>query len=662
MSLGVSPFGSEVVFVSSPLPVVTHVNAALAPGGRCLGAVFDPDGVQFRVWAPQAKAVEVVFEGVSGEALPLAQTQEGYFTGRASGLQAGTLYRYRVDGKGPYPDPCSRFQPAGPHGPSMVVDPHSFAWSDQRWRGAELKGQVIYELHVGTFTLAGTFDAAIDKLPYLQSLGVTLIELMPLAECPGRWNWGYDGVDLFAPYHVYGDYESGKRFVDAAHALGIGVILDVVYNHLGPDGNYLRCFSPHYFSDRYKTEWGEPLNFDGEQAHGVRDYVIANACHWIQEFHFDGFRLDATQSIFDASTTHILAELTERVRASAGERKILFIAENEPQRAEHLLPPQQGGYGLDAMWNDDYHHTARVALTGSRDGYYHDYTGSPQEFISAVKRGFLYQGQYYHWQKQARGSCLPRGWNAASCVVFLQNHDQVANTFTGVRCSELTSIGRLRTLTALTLLSPQTPLLFMGQEFAASTPFMYFADHKDELSTAVHRGRREFMSQFRAEASTQGQASIPDPRAEQTFANSKLDWTEALEREPLLRLHRDLLRIRREDPVISQQDVGNIDGAVLTQHAFILRWFDEVHGDRLLVVSTGIECFLEPGPEPLLAPPSGQDWTLIWSSDDVAYGGRGAVNPTRGATEPGWRIAAESAVLLRAKTKTNANTQAHTKG
>jgi maltooligosyltrehalose trehalohydrolase len=612
-----------------------------------LGAVPVANGVRFTVWAPQASEVELLMEGVA-QPFALERTRGGYFAGIVEQASAGTRYRYRVDGAGPYPDPCSRFQPEGVHGPSLVVDPAAYHWRDGEWHGIDLQGQVIYELHVGTFTAAGTFDAAIEKLDHLVSLGITVIELMPLAECPGAWNWGYDGVGLFAPYHVYGNYEGCKRFVDAAHARGLAVILDVVYNHLGPDGNYLSCFSQSYFSRKYRTEWGEPLNYDGEHSHGVRDFIIGNACYWVREFHMDGFRLDATQSMFDDSQPHIIAELIGRARDVAGERKIIVIAENEPQRAEHLRPAAQGGLGLDAMWNDDYHHSARVALTGSRDGYYHDYLGTPQELVSAIRRGFLYQGQFYPWQKKRRGSPLPRNWNAASLVVFLQNHDQVANTSKGVRCNTLTSAGRMRALTALTLLAPQTPLLFMGQEFCASTPFMFFADHREDLAEKVHGGRREFMAQFRSEATPQGQAAIPPPKSRTTFAASKLDWEEAQANIVWLRLHQDLLRLRRSDPVISRQDVSIIDGAVLSDSAFVLRWFDSTHRDRLLLVNIGRECFLNPPSEPLLAPPSGCEWHCLWSSDDVDYGGRGARIPTR-AEEPEWHLTAESAVLLRAR-------------
>jgi maltooligosyltrehalose trehalohydrolase len=608
-----------------------------------LGATYQQGHAFFRVWAPHARQVELVIEAPQAQVLPLERSG-GYHSGAFDFLPPGTRYKFKVDGEGPYPDPCSRYQPEGPHGPSMLVDPNAYRWSDTEWQGIELRGQVIYELHIGTFTPEGTFDAAIERLEYLRDLGITAIELMPVAESPGRWNWGYDGVQLFAPYHVYGDYDAMKRFVDSAHAHGLAVILDVVYNHLGPDGNYLRCYSRDYFSSAYRTEWGDALNFDGEHSQGVRDFVIGNACYWARDFHIDGFRLDATQSMFDASRPHIIAELIERTRKLAEPRKIVFIAENEPQRSEHLAPPDQGGFGLDAMWNDDFHHTARVALTGRRDGYFQDYTGRSQEFISCLKRGFLYQGQYYHWQKQPRGSLL-RGRAPWACVHFLQNHDQVANTLNGTRCHTLASPARFRALTAVTLLGPQTPMIFMGQEFAASSPFTYFADHHPELARLVHQGRLEFLSQFEAYATPSAQRCVPDPAAESTFRLAKLDWSEAHEKNPTLLLHRDLLRLRREDPALSLQS-SEFEAATLSDSAFVMRWFDDRAADRLLVVNLGAELSFVPAPEPLLAPPPGHTWRVRWSSEDPRYGGCGAISPVDRTGKPGWNIPAECAVLL----------------
>lgn len=607
-----------------------------------LGAIRHHGETFFRVWAPQASKVEVVFEDGAAPELALQKSSDGYFSGSTSAR--ASLYKYRVDGAGPWPDPCSRYQPRGVHGPSAIVEPDAFKWSDAAWRGAQLKGQVIYELHIGTFTPAGTFDAAAEKLAHLRDIGVTMLELMPVSQCPGRWNWGYDGVQLFAPYHVYGDHEAFKRFVDRAHALGLAVILDVVYNHLGPDGNYLGCFSPHYFSRR-KTEWGQALNFGGRQSRGTRQFVLGNVRYWLREFHVDGFRLDATQSMFDRSEPHILAELTETARASARPREIVIVAENEPQHAPHLLPIHAGGYGIDGMWNDDFHHAARVALTGSRDGYYMDYTGRAQEFVSCVRRGFLYQGQWYHWQKQPRGLPAP-DLPAWSRIVFLQNHDQVGNTFVGERVSSYVSQQLYRALTALTLLAPQTPMLFMGQEFGASTRFMFFADHNEELAPLVLGGRRKFVGQFRAYADPRVQALVPDPAAETTFSNSKLDWHEA--HQPSLALHRDLLRLRAADPAISRQDVTSIDGATLSENAFVLRWFDAQHGDRLLLLNLDRELLLVPISEPLLAPPPAARWKLEWSSEDERYGGHGVARPFSRGGRGKWRLPAHSAVLLSA--------------
>jgi maltooligosyltrehalose trehalohydrolase len=612
-----------------------------------LGALRIGGATHFRVWAPDAKRIEVVLEK-GAERLTLQRSADGYFSAQSSSIQAGALYKYLVDDEGPWPDPCSRFQPQGVHGPSMVIETDRFEWTDSRWQGAKLVGQVIYEMHIGTFTPEGTFDAAIGKLNYLRDLGITMLEVMPIPECPGRWNWGYDGVQLFAPYHVYGDHSAFKRFVDAAHARGIAVVLDVVYNHLGPDGNYLKCFSSHYFSKRYKTDWGEALNFDDELSNGTRDFVIGNALYWLREFHLDGFRLDATQSIFDSSSQHVIAELTKRCREAAKPRNIVFIAENEPQRSEHLRPVEQGGYGLDAMWNDDYHHSAKVALTGHRDGYYFDYNGKAQEFISAIKRGFLYQGQYYAWQKQPRGSPTT-GLPARSAVIFLQNHDQVGNTFIGDRIHSIAAPACYRTLIALTLLAPQTPMLFMGQEFSSSNRFMFFADHNAELAKLVHNGRREFMAQFRSYADSDAQALIRDPAADTTFSDSKLNWEEVTTHAEAFALHRDLLQLRRHDPVISQQDACTLDFAVLSERAFAMRWFDAEHGDRLLLVNIDQELCFSVMPEPLLAPSSGSDWNLVWSSEDVRYGGHGVAHPNEKGRKGVWRVQGRCAVLMRAE-------------
>lgn len=607
-----------------------------------LGAQAERDGVRFRVWAPKAKSVDVLFE--KGHTHSLERDERGYFSGIASPASPGMTYRYRLDGGKDYPDPCSRFQPQGPHGPSQIVDSAAYRWRDHDWPGVRMAGQVIYELHIGAFTEEGTLDAAIRELDALKRLGITLVEIMPIAEFPGRWNWGYDGVCLFAPSRMYGDYDAFKRFVDAAHERGLGVILDVVYNHFGPDGNYLSVFSDDYVTDRYPNEWGQALNFDGPSAEGMREFVVQNACYWIQEFHLDGLRIDATHAIYDASERHILAELSTEARRVAGRRSIVLIAENEAQNIRAVRPVEQDGWGLDAIWCEDFHHVSRVAATGRSEAYYTDYRGTPQEFISSLKRGFLYQGQRYHWQRKARGTVVDRE-PAGSFVFFIQNHDQIGNTLTGNRLHTLTSPGRYRVLTAINLLAPQTPLLFMGQEYGASNPFLYFVDFGNhEIGPKVRQGRQEFLSQFPSYASDDAQKSMFDPNDPMTFERSKLDRVERAVHGPLYRLYRDLLRLRREDLVFSAQSREKLDGAVLNQHAFVVRYFEETGYDRLVVVNLGADLHFVPAPEPLLAPSPDGYWTLLWSSDHPQYGGPGIVNPL---TDEGWHIPAESATVLR---------------
>lgn len=611
-----------------------------------LGAEVVPNGVRFRVWAPKRKRVDVVIENEAGTIIPLDPKENGYFAGIVPKVGAGTLYWYRLDEDNEnkkYPDPCSRFQPEGPHGPSVVVDPWAHRWHDEGWCGVDIRGQVIYELHIGTFTREGTFDAAARELGELKSLGITLIEVMPVHEFPGRWNWGYDGVGLYAPAHVYGDANALRRFVDSAHSHGIGVILDVVYNHFGPDGNYLKEYSDTYFTDRYETDWGEPPNFDGPGSKEVREFFILNACYWIAEFHMDGLRLDATQNIYDSGRFHVLAEISQRTRNVAKPKKIVLVGENEPQDVILIGPPEKGGYGLDALWNDDFHHSATVALTGRTEAYYTDYRGEPQEFISAVKRGFLYQGQRYKWQKQPRGTAVTTE-PASAFILFTQNHDQVANSLHGHRIHALTSPARYRAITALMLLAPGTPMIFMGQEFGASKPFLYFADHCEEgLAGSVHRGRKEFLAQFPSYGSPEAQALVPDSCLAINFERSKLDFSERESHAEIYLFHQDLLRLRREDPIIAAQERKRIDGAVLGPEALVLRFFGEDADDRLLLVNLGRDFEYNPAPEPLLAPVKGGSWHLVWSSDDPRYGGPGIISP---CGDEGWTLPGESAVFF----------------
>ncbi len=615
-----------------------------------VGAEVQRDGgTHFRVWAPRRTRVEVVFYGEEeigrrGEATAVALDAEGdgYFRGYAPDAGPGTLYRYRLDGGESFPDPASRYQPEGPHGPSRVVDPARFGWTDDSWRGIRLAGQVIYEMHIGTFTPEGTWEAAARELPELADLGVTLLEVMPIAEFAGRFGWGYDGVDLFAPTRLYGEPDDFRRFVNRAHEVGIGVILDVVYNHFGPDGCYVKQFSERYFSDEKSTDWGEAINFGGPGAEPVREFFIANAGYWIDEFHLDGLRLDATQDIHDTSDEHILAALISHAREVASPRSIVVVAENEPQSTRLVRSPERGGYGGDALWNDDFHHSAIVALTGHNEAYFTDYLGSPQEFISALRWGYLYQGQRYEWQKKRRGTPaldLP----ASAFVIFIQNHDQVANSARGERVHRLTDPGSYRALTALMLLGPGTPMLFQGQEFAASTPFLYFADHEPDLAERVYRGRKEFLRQFPSLAVPEIQRRIDHPADPKTFERSRLDFAERELHAPVYDMHRELLRLRREDPVFRAQRADRMHGAVLAPEAFLLRFFGNDGDDRLLIVNLGRDLRLSPAPEPLLARPDDRRWTLLWSSKDPDYGGSGTPDPD---TDEGWRIPGHAALVL----------------
>ena len=621
-----------------------HVRDGVASDRRLpVGADVRSDGgVHFRVWAPKRRRVAVVLETPRGEDSHAMDAEaDGYFSALVPSAAAGTRYRFRLDADGRLlPDPASRYQPDGPHGSSEVVDPGRFGWTDAGWRGVPREGQVIYEMHVGAFTREGTWTAAARELPRLAELGVTVVELMPVAEFPGRFGWGYDGVDLFAPTRLYGTPDDMRAFVDRAHALRLGVLLDVVYNHLGPDGNYLREFSDTYFSATHHTHWGDAIDFDGPDSGPVRELYLANAAYWIGEFHIDGLRLDATQDIHDRSEPHILEELARRARAAAPDRDVYLVAENEPQQTCLVRAPDEGGYGLDALWNDDFHHSASVALTGRREGYFTDYLGTPQELVSAAKRGFLYEGQWYEWQGKRRGTSTA-GLDPARFVIYTQNHDQVANSVHGERLHLRTSPGRHRAMTTLLLLLPNTPMLFMGQEFDASSPFLYFADHRKQLAEQVRRGRAEFLAQFPSIAREEVQLALADPADPETFARSKLDHAERERNAGAWSLHRDLLRLRREDPVIARPE--SIDGAVLSDRGFVLR-FEAVDGaDRLLVVNFGEETRLAAASEPLLAPPPGARWRERWSSEDPRYGGAGAMPHEDGAP---WRLAAECARLL----------------
>lgn len=605
-----------------------------------IGAIPASGGTTFTVWALGHLTVSVDIEGLGERTLE--PCLDGYFSLFIPDVGTGARYRFRIDSGELRPDLASRWQPEGSDGPSVVRDSR-FDWSDAAWPGIDRFDQILYELHIGTFTLAGTWLAAIERLPHLRDLGVTVIQLMPVATFKGRFGWGYDTVLPYAPYHPYGTPDDMRAFIDRAHALGLGVILDVVYNHVGA-GDHYRAYSAHYFTDHYGTEWGASFNFDDEGARAVRDFIVGNAVYWVRDFHLDGFRLDATQALFDASDEHIIAEIAREARAAAGARSLYIVAENQPEDRRLIEAPAKGGYGLDALANDDFHHSARVALTGHNDFYYRDYLGTPQELVSALKYGFLYQGQRSDMRDKTYGT-YNLDTPSERFVHFLENHDQVANSARGFRLSTLGSPARVRALTALLLLGPETPCLFQGQEFGASNPFLYFLGLDGAEAESVAAGRRKSVTNFPSVADPVMQERLPDPSATETFEQSKLDWSEAESHAHLLALHRDLIAIRRRDEAFSQRTKRRIDGAVIGEAAFLIRYITETPEEgRLLLMNFGRDLQIGVIAEPLLAPPRDCKWIVDWSSEHPDYDGGGR-RPTD--TDHFWILPADTAMLMR---------------
>ncbi len=608
-----------------------------------IGAELIGDGVSFRVWAPDRKRVQVVLDDAEHA---LSPDRDGYFEGFVAGLGAGTEYHFRLDDDETlYPDPASRAQPRRPKGASAVVDPAAFSWTDEAWPGLTMAGQVVMEIHIGTFTAEGTWAAATEKLPLLKEIGITVVNMMPVNEFPGRFGWGYDGVDLFAPTHLYGKPDDLRRFIDRAHALGLGVILDVVYNHFGPDGNFMASFSPDYFTTRHQTDWGEALNYDDRNSHGLRDLVISNAAYWMAEYHFDGLRLDATQNIYDSAPPkdHVITALARAARAAAAPRSIIIVAENEPQNTDLIRSVEHGGYGLDGVWNDDLHHAALVAVTGRNEAYYQDYLGSPQELIAAAKYGYLFQGQTYAARGEGRG--VPAlDMPPAAFVTFIENHDQVANSARGLRLHQIAGPSRTRAITTFVLLMPGTPMLFQGQEFWSSAPFAFFADHHPALAELVRKGRHESLAIFASLADEAGQAQLPDPESDHTFHVCQLDWSERERNAKIVAFHRDLLAMRARTPAFSANHRPAVDGSVLGPEAFALRFFGEGGDDRLVLVNLGRDLHFRSIAEPLVAPPRGKLWTVLFSSEDPIYGGTGT--PAIFSAKGGWTVPGHTAVVL----------------
>ncbi|HEX2079044.1 MAG TPA: malto-oligosyltrehalose trehalohydrolase [Longimicrobium sp.] len=581
------------------------------------GANVVEEGVEFGVWAPSSRTVDVVVYGPDAEAVhPLAAGEDGWFAGTVAGIGAGARYRFRLDGRDAFPDPASRSQPDGVHEPSEVVDPSAFRWTDGGWKGVSADELVIYELHVGTATDAGTFDALIGRLDEIAALGANAVEPMPVAEFPGARNWGYDGVYPYAPESSYGGAEGFRRFVDAAHARGLAVILDVVYNHLGPEGNYLHAVTGgQYFTNRHHTPWGDAIDYGRRP---VRELAIQNALHWAHEYHVDGLRMDATHAILDDSETHLLQELSTRVRAALpADRRFVLIAEDERNERRVLLPPPEG-CGLDGVWADDFHHQLRRHTAGDHEAYFGDYTGSVDDIVRTLRRGWFYEGQESKNHGAPRGTPAdglpPRGF-----VHCIQNHDQVGNRAFGDRLTESVPLAVYRAASALLLLSPYTPLLWMGQEWAATTPFQYFTDHPPELGKLVTEGRRKEFGKFSAFADPAVRERIPDPQAASTFERSRLRWDER-ERMPhagVLALYRELLALRRAHPALRRRDRDGFAVAALGEHALSLRRAAGDGAALLLVVSLD---------GPLSADLQAREetrgrWELLLSTEEARFGG-----------------------------------------
>jgi maltooligosyltrehalose trehalohydrolase len=519
-----------------------------------LGASFgNASSVDFRVWAPKAHSMAVKIRGSVGEPFPLSQDTTGYWTGTVQNISPGTRYQYLIDQTLERPDPASRSQPDGVPGPSEIIDPHAFSWTDRPWRGIPLERYIIYELHTGTFTAEGTFDAMISRLPYLRDeVGITAIELMPVAQCPGTRNWGYDGVYLFAPQHNYGGPEGLKRFVDACHAAGLAVIMDVVYNHLGPEGNYLGDFGP-YFTDTYRTPWGSAINYDGPESDAVRHFAISNAVYWIHEYHIDALRLDAIHGIFDFSAKHLLQDIGEAIHAEGQQlnRQVHVIAESDLNDARIISPISRGGYGLDGQWSDDFHHALHSVLTKERSGYYEDF-GQLKDLANAIREGVVYTGQFSSHRRRRHGNsfkqCAP-----AQIVVCAQNHDQIGNRAQGDRLSSLVNFEALKVANAAVLLAPYIPLLFMGEEYGETAPFLYFIDHGDPaLIEAVRQGRKREFAAF-------GWTDIPDPYDQETFDRSKLRPCLETDRQQQAQVKwcRALIQLRKTIPALGTGAKGD---------------------------------------------------------------------------------------------------------
>ena len=565
------------------------------------GATLQDGTAEFQLWAPNA--AKVTLRLVGGPDVPMQRSADDIFSVRAR-ARAGDRYFYLVDDHKPLPDPVSRLLPEGVHGPTEIVDPAAFSWSDDGWRGFGLRDYIIYELHTGTFSPEGTFDGVIQRLDYLKSLGISVIELMPVAAFPGRRNWGYDAVSLYAVQASYGGPDGLKRLVNAAHRAGLAVMLDVVYNHMGNEGNYLRLFGP-YFTHHHSTPWGDAINYDDQGCEGVRRFVVENALYWIREYHLDGLRLDATQTIRDDSPVHIVAEIQENVQRMAGElgRRVCVIAETDENDRRYVLPRSQGGFGVDAVWSDDFHHAVHAFLTGEREGYYQDF-GGKEQIVRALNHGFAYQGELFKfWNGRKRGTPA-EGIPLPAHVICTQNHDQVGNRARGERLDALVPRGASKLIAALLLLAPETPLLFMGQEYGETAPFQFFTDFGDPaLQQAVREGRRREFEHFVAFG-----GEVPDPQDPETFHRSKLQWPvpsgQQNHHREMLDWYRKLIALRRELVIPAERTCR----AELTEGAIVL--LVPADDPRLQVIAEFPDSQRQPAPA---------GWDELLAADEDGY-------------------------------------------
>ncbi|MDX5347413.1 MAG: malto-oligosyltrehalose trehalohydrolase [Hymenobacteraceae bacterium] len=584
------------------------------------------------MWAPEAKQVRLQITAPEKQQVEMQPEEQGYWVAELQQVQPGTKYFFKLDDKPQRPDPASLWQPEGVHKASAVVNHHEFNWTDSNWQVFPLEQMIIYELHIGTFTDEGTFEAAIEKIPYLKELGVNTIELMPVAQFPGSRNWGYDGVYPFAAQQSYGGPDGLKKLINACHEQELAVVLDVVYNHMGPEGNYLNDFGP-YFTDKYHTPWGKALNFDDAFSDPVRNFFIQNALMWLRDYHFDGLRLDAVHAIFDTGAKHILQELAEQVRELEHQTKKTYylIAESDLNDVRVVLPKNQGGFGMDGQWSDDFHHALHTVATGESDGYYADF-GKLEQLQQAMQNTFVYNGRYSSHRHKTFGNDathLP----AKQFVVCSQNHDQVGNRMLGERLSELVSADMLKVVAATVLLSPYVSMLFMGEEYAEPNPFLYFVSHSDkELIKAVREGRKR---EFKAFA-WQGEA--PDPQAEETFERSKLSWIYEKESKNrfIWQFYKQLIQLRKEHPVLQFHSKKHLKTtADAAQKLLIMeRWNDA--GDKVI-------CYFNFGDKPAaLSLPDG-NWQVLLNSSDEKWGGSGGGSAAE--------IVAESVVVFEVSRK-----------